>query len=370
MKDIRNVRKIILNDMVVCIADELLLYLDINKDIQQIIGERKLEKGFDYEIIPRHLLDNQINLNKYKNHTEMYILQKSGIFKIINNRRQTEAIDISNYFSIPIKFIKEREYLNIIKKAFKDYDCKQQYFIPKEEKSGYYIDLYISGKDKNIAVEVDEYGHSCYDKEFEIERERYIKEVLGCEFVRFNPDSKNFNIGHVINQIINIKNEPIKTEYEFIDDGLEVADVIHEIILEISNKGLKNKNALIEFIDNLEIESIHIGINNNFKYIKDINSEEYILYVKEAPILHTKDIIEIKFSELDSNEITIDIAYMDNISNKKIILAYKIKDNMIYITLKGNLRKKQYIQNYLNIVKSYEIKHKEKLKKSLKQEDF
>lgn len=362
MKDIRNIRKIIINDVVVCIAEELLLYLDINKSVEQVIFEKKLEKGFDYEIIPRHLLDNQINLNKYKNKTEIYVLQKSGIFKIINNRRQTEAIEVSNYFSIPIKFIKEREYLNIIKKAFKHYDCKQQYFVPKEEKSGYYIDLYISGKDKNIAVEVDENGHSTYDKEFEIEREKHIKDVLGCTFIRFNPDSKDFNVGSVINKIMSTKNEPVKTKYEFTDDNFDVLDVIQDIVTELQFKKLDKKLMLIDFIDNIEIEFIHMDIKNNFKYMKNINSDDFILYSGNTPILNTKDIIEINFLEdKDTKYISVDVLFIDNISNKNIVINYIIKNNNIYITLKDGLRKKQYIQNYLNLIKSFELKQKQTL---------
>ena len=358
LANIRSVRKITLNDDVVCIADELLAYLKTNKNVEQVIEEKRLEKGFDFEIIPRCLIDNKFNLSRCKNYNEIYVFKKSGIFKIINNRRQTEAVEIASHFSLPIKFIKEREYINIIKKAFKDYDCKQQYFVPKEEKSGYYKDLYIRGNDKNIAIEVDENGHNSYDKEFEIERETYIKEALGCEFIRFNPDSKDFNIGSVINKIMQLKNEPIQTMFNFTDNNIETIDIIQEIIDDLSSLANLDKNVLIDFIDSFEVESIYSDINNDLKYEKDINSNDVVIFIKDIPIMHTKDIVKIDILQSDCKAISIDLAYLDETFNKRIIINYEFRENIVTINLKGGFRKKQYIQNYFNEVKAIMQKQK------------
>lgn len=358
MSDIRNVRKFTLNGDVVCIADELLNYLKINKSVENVILEKKLEQGFDFEIIPRCLIDNKINLSKYNNCNEVYIFKQNGMLKIINNRRQIEAIDIASHFSLPIKFIKEREYINIIKKAFKDYDCRQQYFVPKEEKSGYYIDLYIRGKDKNVAIEVDENGHNSYDKEFEMERETYIKEVLGCEFIRFNPDAKDFNIGAVINRIMQLKDEPVQTVLTFTDDNIEAITILQEIIADLEVINDLNKNILIDFIDNFEIESIYSDINNDLRYEKDINNDDVIIFVQDMPIIHTKDIMNIDIIDAECKVISIDIEYLDEISKKTIIINYAFNKNIITINLKGGLRKQQYIQNYFNHVKDIIQKQK------------
>lgn len=358
MGDIRSVRRFTLNDEVVCIADELLAYLKINKSAEQVIEKKRLEKGFDFEVIPRCLIDNKINLSKYNNSNEIYIFKKSGIFKIINNRRQTEAVELASHFSLPIKFIKEREYINIIKNAFKDYECIQQYFVPKEEKSGYYIDLYIKGDDKNIAIEVDENGHNSYDQEFEIERERYIKETLGCEFIRFNPDSKEFNIGSVINRIMKLKNEPIKTIFSFADDNIETIEIIQEIVDDLSRFGNLDKNILIDFIDNFEVESIHSNISKRLRYEKDISNDDVVLFIEDIPIMHTKDIVNIDIIQSNCKGISADVAYLDEISNKRIIINYEFKDNILNVSLKGGFRKKQYIQNYFNEVKAIIQKQK------------
>lgn len=36
-----------------------------------------------------------------------------------------------------------------------------------------------------------------------MEREKFIKEQLGCEFVRFNPNVKGFRVVNVIRDILN-----------------------------------------------------------------------------------------------------------------------------------------------------------------------
>ena len=63
--------------------------------------------------------------------------------------------------------------------------------------SKYYIDLYFP--DYNVVIECDEDGHRYY--EFDISREMYIKDVISCDFIRFNPDCEKFDIFSVINEI-------------------------------------------------------------------------------------------------------------------------------------------------------------------------
>ena len=95
-----------------------------------------------------------------------------------------------------------------IRKTFKHLRTIEQYKI-----GPYYIDLYFP--DYRIAVECDEEGHRKYSKEVEFKRQSYIEQTLGCIFVRYNPDSLNFNIGDVINQIIMLifGEEKIKEEH-------------------------------------------------------------------------------------------------------------------------------------------------------------
>jgi very-short-patch-repair endonuclease len=99
--------------------------------------------------------------------------------------------------SIPndIDITKEQRTIGQIRKAFQHLETIQQYKV-----APYYVDLYFP--DYRIAIECDEEGHRKYTQEVEFKRQNYIEQALGCTFVRYNPDTPNFNIGDVINQII------------------------------------------------------------------------------------------------------------------------------------------------------------------------
>ncbi len=64
----------------------------------------------------------------------------------------------------------------------------------------YRVDIYLQGP--KIAVECDENGHSSYGKVAEASRESFIKETLGCRFVRFNPHAAGFDVLDVVAAIV------------------------------------------------------------------------------------------------------------------------------------------------------------------------
>lgn len=55
--------------------------------------------------------------------------------------------------------------------------------------------------DYNLCIECDENGHSDRDPKYERTRQRRITKELKCQWIRYNPDSVDFNIFTVINQI-------------------------------------------------------------------------------------------------------------------------------------------------------------------------
>ena len=69
---------------------------------------------------------------------------------------------------------------------------------------GYRIHVYFS-KHK-LAIEVDEQGHNNRDIDYEIQRQKAIKNVVGCEFIRINPTKENVkifvDIGKIKNYIV------------------------------------------------------------------------------------------------------------------------------------------------------------------------
>ena len=81
-------------------------------------------------------------------------------------------------------------------------DIQKQYYI-----DDYKVDWYILKY--NIIIECDENNHSNYNQNNEKIRENYINQKLNNPFwIRFNPNSDNFNVGVILNQILkNILNK-------------------------------------------------------------------------------------------------------------------------------------------------------------------
>lgn len=78
----------------------------------------------------------------------------------------------------------ELNYISAIREAFYFYKSTPQFHIGE-----YTIELYFP--DHKIAIEHDEFNH---DPSYRYEREKFIKEQLNCQFLRFNPDIKMFSI--------------------------------------------------------------------------------------------------------------------------------------------------------------------------------
>jgi very-short-patch-repair endonuclease len=102
--------------------------------------------------------------------------------------------------SMPIQIMKidklkcELQYIVV---AFKGENMKTQHPV-----LDYRIDLYFP--DYNLAIECDENGHSDRSPAEERRRRRRITKKINCQWLRFNPDSTDFNIFDVINQIFTI----------------------------------------------------------------------------------------------------------------------------------------------------------------------
>ena len=92
---------------------------------------------------------------------------------------------------------KQQEYIHILELAFEDLQPIKEFYV-----HGYRVDLYLATV--RIAIECDEYSHGNYCEDDELKREAIIKNALGCSFIRFNPDARNFNIGKVIKRIRNL----------------------------------------------------------------------------------------------------------------------------------------------------------------------
>lgn len=139
---------------------------------------------------------------KIKNGTggiqNMILINLDAVKKILQNSRSINKDKILSSLKIDLDIIydfKESSNLKIICASFKNLKQELQYQVNR-----YRIDLYFP--EYKLAIEVDESGHKDRCPIYEKERQNYLEKYLGCTFIRFNPDEKNFNIGEVIFQIL------------------------------------------------------------------------------------------------------------------------------------------------------------------------
>ena len=78
--------------------------------------------------------------------------------------------------------------------AFEGENMQTQYSV-----LGYRIDLYFH--DYKLAIETDGKGHKDRNVDHEIKIQKDLEKELECEFIRINPDEKDFNIFRAINEI-------------------------------------------------------------------------------------------------------------------------------------------------------------------------
>jgi very-short-patch-repair endonuclease len=125
----------------------------------------------------------------YKLTHECYIL----LFNTYN-KRNGQIIENAMIQPINILMSLERQTIGFITECFRGIiPFKCQYKIGK-----YRVDLCFT--DLKLVVECDENNHDRRDKEYELQRETYIKEN-GFKIIRFDPNNEKFKISYVLNEI-------------------------------------------------------------------------------------------------------------------------------------------------------------------------
>jgi len=160
-----------------------------NAIIQHVEEEDKVTLGDMKGALFYGPLDN-------KPHT--IFINEKGVRSLVCKSKLPKAVDIAKKLGIDTnnhKYeCKESESCGAIMKAFKGENMKTQYKV-----DNYRIDLYFP--DFNLAVECDEHGHKDRSQSKEKKRQKHITNKLNCQWLRFNPDDKDFNIFDVINRI-------------------------------------------------------------------------------------------------------------------------------------------------------------------------
>ena len=107
---------------------------------------------------------------------------------------------------------KEQSVLKSVIDVFEAENMQNQYSV-----LGYRIGIYFH--DYKLAIEVDKKGDEDRNINHEIKRSKALEKKVGCEFVRINPDEKDFNFFKTMNEIhIQIKKSTKKpTKKSLID---------------------------------------------------------------------------------------------------------------------------------------------------------
>lgn len=131
----------------------------------------------------------------------MFIIQSSQVKKELKEKFLMKIQDkIGDKEFVVITERKELSFVNDLEEFLSVFNLKgiAQYKVDDK----YRIDYYIP--DLKIAIEYDENGHKNYDREKERMREEYIKNKLGCKFIRVPDDNSDIkNIGIIAKELYN-----------------------------------------------------------------------------------------------------------------------------------------------------------------------
>lgn len=188
-----------INDKIFYINDEpkyVRCYQDNTGEIWFILCD--IEK-----IIGISFRSNKGDLLKYKTKIKiemnnMNAVNMIGMKCILCKSRKHTAKILAKQLEIEIYNNKfeciESQIIHYITQTFCREEMIQQFYINK-----YKVDLYFP-KHK-LVVECDEYDHTDRNTTYEVNRQKYIETILRCEFIRFNPNAKNFNVFSLLNKI-------------------------------------------------------------------------------------------------------------------------------------------------------------------------
>lgn len=195
-------------EMIIRIIENDNMIYFVAKDVAKCLGYKNTKKAINAHINKRdcYMIKDLNSKIKLQPHTK--IINIDGVNRLLTKSRlilSEELLEILKDYGISIKIntryeCKESTTLGQIYRSLK---CLHPVFQKKCGK--YYIDMYIPVY--CIVIECDELGHKDRNPEYEINRHNFlVKEFGKNNIIRYNPDSKEFNVFDVINDIFNIVN--------------------------------------------------------------------------------------------------------------------------------------------------------------------
>jgi very-short-patch-repair endonuclease len=172
----------------------LLGYKDTNKTIRNNVSKcNQLEFRDLPDEIKKPQLDPRVILINRDGAIEILIKTRKRISPDVLHILKRFGIDTTNRKCLT----KEQQTLSALTNTFKTEKFEDQFKVGR-----YYLDLYFP--DYKIVVECDENGHADRKPYKERERMDFVNEKLGLtddNWVRFNPDAKDFDISKLSGQI-------------------------------------------------------------------------------------------------------------------------------------------------------------------------
>ena len=152
----------------------------------------EMVRGANIKENERNIFPNKTRGGKQK----QIFVTRLGLKKVLASSKKPNAAQLSESLGLGMCIYTrvEASHIGNIRKAFKDVLSIDEYAVGK-----YNVDLYFPSL--NLVIECDQNNHNHYNKQAEEERENYIKDKLGCTFIRFNPDKPGFMIGDIIYEI-------------------------------------------------------------------------------------------------------------------------------------------------------------------------
>jgi very-short-patch-repair endonuclease len=179
------------------------------RDVARVLGYDNTAKAIQKHVniknkkILENLVEDTENIYLSYNEKNTIYISKIGLIGFLSFSKMPNKTEFIKWcgskfnlsYNIITRLYKEQETIGQLIKVFDYKKIKTQYNVD----GLYRIDLYF--EDEKLAIECDEFNHDDRNLEYEKKRETYIREKLGCDFIRYNPDAPDFDIFVLIKQI-------------------------------------------------------------------------------------------------------------------------------------------------------------------------
>ena len=149
----------------------------------------------------RDIVDHRHLYDEVKLHNNYMCINEAGLKLVLDRCQKPNVFKMRDVMGFVTEYRFARKEIEI-KSCLRQWSSTSHYSFQEEYPVGkkHRIDIYFYKQ--KLAVEVDENDHNDRDIDKELERERYIKRRLRCEFFRYNPDNKDdYSVFHFIGEL-------------------------------------------------------------------------------------------------------------------------------------------------------------------------